>query len=334
MNKASNCPALIPVYVSIGDIQHNPSFGALLEGIARKLRDKLEDLSEHYPLALEVSCPALDEFQQSPQPRFDDFMTKLRRVFTKSAAYQQTRVVLLLDEFGHVYNWIKKGLLPDTFMIGWKAIVERGYFNCVVAGPDIMPKFIAQFPNEFQVAPPQRVGYLSPADARKLIEKPIPTESGESRFRGAAVDKLIYLTAGNPFYLQDLCSRIVDYMNDKHAVYVSDVDVRAMLQEYVFKGDRRLAESDFDCLIDPGDGATGISSPEAKQLVLNVLRQVAVGTRHQKYWFRSSAPAAHPDYPLDEILDDLVKRDVLEVEGKDRYKIKVGLFKEWLLANE
>src|SRR5690348_17985593 len=54
----------------------------------------------------------------------------------------------------------------------------------------------------------ERISYLSGDEARALAEDPIMM-GGESRSKGASLDRLISLTAGSPFYLQIFCDRLV-----------------------------------------------------------------------------------------------------------------------------
>jgi predicted Zn-dependent protease len=324
----------IPVRLSIGDVVADLSgtrgLAVFLGGIARRINEALEDVAETARFTSDVPCPPAPEFQQSPQSCLDDYLTRLQRAFARTEACQKARIVLLLDEFTYLYNEIMKGNLPDTFMKVWKALLERNYFSSVVVGQDVMPKFMARFPNEFQVAQRERVSYLSAEHARRLIEDPIRIpETGESRFRGAAVERLVALTAGNPFYLQIFCSRLVEYMNLKKAVYVTDANIEEVKKQLI-RGANSLTQDYFDNLVSSGDESSG-ALPH--QVIWEVLRQVTIGSRNQEHCPRSSI-TAQTSVPVEDILEDLVSREVLERRGRDFFKIKVGLFKEWLLVHE
>ena len=58
-----------------------------------------------------------------------------------------------------------------------------------------------------------------PDEARRLIDEPIRIggRQGDSRYREQAIDRILNLTAGSPFYIQIICNRLVEYMNVKHA---------------------------------------------------------------------------------------------------------------------
>src|SRR5207248_4530000 len=124
--------------------------------------------------------------------------------------WNNVRMVLLIDEFSYIYGYIIKGALSEDFMLNWKALLQRNYFSTVLAGQDVMPKFIKRFPNEWGTTEERQVGYLSDDDAEALIDEPIRIggKAGESRYREKAVERILELTAGNPFYIQIICSRL------------------------------------------------------------------------------------------------------------------------------
>lgn len=168
-----------------------------------------------------------------------------------------------------------------------------------------------------------------------MIESPIPiAETGESRFRGAAgqaaIERIIALTAGNPYYLQKFCSRLVEYMNfPKKAVYVTDAYVEEVKRQLI-RGESSWTKDYFEGLVSSGDET---SEAVPKEDVWHALRQVAVASKNQEYCHRSNI-TADMGVAIDDILEDLVNRDVLERRPTGLYKIKVGLFKEWLLEHE
>jgi AAA+ ATPase superfamily predicted ATPase len=314
----------IPIQFSVGDIANDPSVRTFLYRIIQELSNALE---ERFPKAFEAAeRPKLSDLSESPELIFNDYMNSTLRQLR--AIQPEARLILLLDEFSYLYSEIQAGTLPRTFMRFWKALTERGYFSTVLVGQDSMPRFMEVFPNEFQVAQPERVTYLADEDARRLIEEPIRIpETGESRYRGRAVERLLQLTAGSPYYIQIFCNRLVEYMNSNRAIYVTDADIERVKQE-LLRGQNRLTDGQFDNLLSSADEYTNlISAADARA----VLTQIAQHTRHQD-WCDAGRIQAHTSKPLAEVLEDLVRREVLEKQN-DNYRIRVGLFKEWLLEN-
>ena len=84
----------------------------------------------------------------------------------------------------------------------------------------------------------------------------------------------------------------------------------------------------FDNLINAGDTSEDAISDED---TLKVLTAIAVNSRTGPC--NRSSIACITRAPVDTILEDLVQREVIERERAQYYRIRVGLFKEWLIAH-
>lgn len=330
LNKELDPHKFIPVNFSIGEIIQEFSFANFLYKIFQSLFEALDDLSlEGYP-EVAIERPSLDELSKSPQLVFHEYFQKITKTLSKVPDYNKAKILLLIDEFSYVYTEIKEGRVPDTFMKSWKAMLEKGYFGSVLVGQDIMRQFIERYPNEFQVAQSERVSYLDADDAKKLMVEPIRIlDTGESRYRGVALERLLSLTAGNPYYVQIFCSQLVRYMNDKRAIYITDADIERV-KEQLISGNNHLTIDKFDNLINGGDrGVDAIPDDDT----LAILRCIALGSRTQQYCYRS-AITADTSISQDTVLNDLIRREVVEKQGASNYRIRVELFKEWLLVHQ
>ena len=307
-----------------------PFLYRILRRILMELEYAAEDRVDEGLPPLDFSIPGDDEFYNHPDPlqRFEDTFRSLKRYVSKQESWHGVKVVLLIDEFQYIYDRILAGKIPQSFMQSWKALLQANYFHAVLVGQDVMPKFKLRFPNEFGTTQDERVTYLKPDDARSLIDEPIRIggRQGESRYREQAIEQILDLTAGSPFYIQMLCNRLVEYMNFKHAHLVTEADVEQVKNELI-SGVNALDLDKFDNLINSGDtSADAISDDDA----LKVLKTIADNSR---------AGLCHRDridcetsLSIDTILDDLEKRDVVE-RREQSYQIQVGLFKEWLIVN-
>ena len=130
--------------------------------------------------------------------------------------------VVAIDEFTHIYA----NAPEDTkkFMHAWKTILEQNMFNAIIIGQDTMPQFKRVYSNDFSVTTDERLSFLSKENTIKMAETPILFE-GQSRFKGAALDKIFDLTAGSTYFLQKLCSNVVEYMNERKSPFVTGADI-------------------------------------------------------------------------------------------------------------
>ena len=308
-----------------------PFLYQILWTILKELRNAIEDKVSEGRSSLNISFPTDIEFYQHPSPltRFREIFESFRRATTRYPDWRGTRVILLIDEFSYIYGYILNGMIPETFMKNWKALLQDNFFNAVLVGQDVMPKFKQRFPNEFGTTQDERVTYLRREDAIRLIDEPIRIGGrlGESRYRERAIERILELTAGSPFYIQILCNRLVEYMNRKRASLVTEADVEQVKDELI-SGVNALGRDKFDNLINSGDTSQEAISDEDTLKVL-----IAIAENSRTGPCSRSNIACETSTPVDEILEDLVKRDVVERERGQYYTIRVGLFKEWLLAH-
>jgi tetratricopeptide (TPR) repeat protein len=309
----------------------SPLLYQILWSILKKLEYAIEDRVNEGFSPLGLSFPSDREFYEHPSPLmfFKDVFERFKRNVSRLEDWRGVRIVLLIDEFSYIYAQIVSERIPELFMKNWKALLQENYFSAVLVGQDVMPKFKQHFPNEFGTTQDERVSYLKREDAIKLIDEPIRIggRQGESRYRERAIERIVDLTAGSPFYIQIICNRLVEYMNRKHARLITEADVEQVKEELI-RGVNALGLDKFDNLINSGDTSEDAISDED---ALRVLATIAVNSPTGPCSRNNIACETHT--LIDKILDDLVKREVVERERGQYYSIRVGLFKEWLIAN-
>ena len=316
---------------AIADPDSKISFSLQILGtILRELRYAIESRVDKDFTPLNFSIPS--DFHSHPNPLqyFMNTFSNFKRKASKQEDWRDIRVVLLIDDFQYIYDLIVTGKISGSFMQSWKTLLQVNHFSTVLVGQDVMPKFKEAFPNEFGATQDFRVTYLAESDAIQLIEHPIRIagEKGESRYRGQAIKRILELTAGSPYYIQIVCDQLVRYMNDKRVNFVTEADVEYLKNELIH-GVNALYLDVFYNLIYSGDiSADAISNEDA----LKVLKVIADNSGETNLCPRDRI-VCETDSPIEAILNDLVERDVLARERKRCYQIRVGLFKEWLIAN-
>ncbi len=302
----------------------------ILQQILSSLEEVIEDRIDDGFSALDVSFPSATNFYAHPTPMilFKEVFDYYRRRVSKQADWRDVQLVLFIDEFSYLYGQILAGHISESFMKNWKALMQANYFNAVLVGQDVMERFIENFQNEFGIAQRERVTYLDREDAIKLIDEPIRLggRQGATRYREQrAIERILELTSGSPFYIQMFCNRLVELMNLKRAIYVTYSYVEHVKNE-LMRGRNALGLSNFENLYNSGEVDEGKDKD-----VLKILKAIAMHSQ------TGSCNRSHIDcktkLPIDTLLNELVERDVINREQKDYYTIKVGLFKEWLLAN-
>ena len=329
---------------NIGTLQDptakKPLLYQFLYRILRRLETAIRRKQREGFSSLGLSIPRTDFYEaHAPLQYFEDTFEELKDLVSQQEDWNGVRVVLLIDEFQYIYDRIVAGEIPESFMQNWKALLQANHFNAVLVGQDVMQKFKDHFPNEFGTTQDERVTYLNELDAIKLIEDPIRIGSrqGDSRYREQAVQRIYDLTAGNPFYIQIICNRLVEYMNNQRAGLVTEADVEKVESDLI-EGPNSLDRGKFDNLINSRDTSADVISDDTSadanldKDALKILKTIADNSR------TDPCPRDRIDcqtsLPVDTILNELVARDVVECDQGWYYHIPVGLFKKWLITNE
>jgi AAA+ ATPase superfamily predicted ATPase len=245
----------------------------ILNHFKRAIEEEIER-KKRFPLKLPFLRDT-DFFMHSlPLSYLVDIFRLFYQFTEEKSTWHNVRVVILVDEFQYIYDQIVQAKLSPNFMKSWKALLQENIFSTVLVGQDIIKKFMQLFPNEFGSTQSERVRYLEREDAVKLIDEPIRIggKNGESRYRGKTIEHILYLSAGNPFYIQMICNRLVEHMNRVKANFITEADIDKVKSE-MLEGVNSLEIDKFDNLTSSGD-----NSPHAiaQDDALKVLRAIAL----------------------------------------------------------
>ena len=318
---------------SIGDIYETISSATFFFKILSLIEEEIENISFRRQIAPDFKCPTYADFKDNPNPAdlFRKYIRNFKRACSILDNWKNKKLVVMIDEFTYLYTAIKTDKVSDAIMKQWKAITqnEDSMFSSVLVGQDVFPMFKDDFPNEFGVTQDERLTYLSKSDALRLIEEPIgKTKTNRNRFIGNTLDTIIDYTSCNPYYIQIFCARLVSEMNRKKFIEVTNADVKEIAESFIIGG-QALTDDKFDNLLNAGEKHDIQKIP--KEHSKAILRKIASNAMNIGFCLREQISIGKPEYE-DEILKDLVKREVLEQKG-DSYKIQVKLFQEWLLKH-
>lgn len=314
---------------SLGEIVEDLSAQTFYYKVLSEIEDSLESITSEGNTKPKFTAPTLSELKEAPSLIFNDYMKNFRKECSATIGWENKNLVLLIDEFTYIYTAIQKGFLSDQFMKTWKSFVEKSFFTSILIGQDIMPKFKMAYQNEFGIAEDKRLSYLSKEDAIKLIEEPIwDKKRNRSRYLGKAMDLILDYTSSNPYYIQIFCARLVEYMNSQKTISVTEADVYDVAQTFI-RGEQSLSPDKFDNLITAGDADIEAFNP---QDILKALKEIAFASKNLDSCSRESIKLGDKEKE-EQILLDLKTREVISCPQPGFYKIKVRLFKEWLLNN-
>ncbi|MDA0243498.1 MAG: FG-GAP-like repeat-containing protein [Chloroflexi bacterium] len=310
-------PNLLPVYVDCQSFGVAEGMTAFLYDLAWFIADALA--TRQY----EVVVPPMSAWRENPSSFFQREF--LPAVFALLPA--EARLLLVFDEFEAFENLVNDGILPPTLFPFLRHLMQHGQrLNFVFAGTHRLEEMGTDYWSIlFNIALYQQVEYLEESAARDLICKPV---APHIVYDDLALDKILRVTAGHPYFLQLVCYALVNRANEQGTGYVTISDVDVALKEML-----RLGEVHFAYLWQQSTAAE-------KQLLTAVAHLHDNEGAFQPATLINSLEAynvyVEPPAAL-EALQRLVERGIMRqvvAEGVVAYELRVGLVGLWTAQNK
>jgi hypothetical protein len=127
----------------------------------------------------------------------------------------QKHPVLLFDELENLEIKFARGSLTTDLLLFLASLLDGPIpVGFVASGSDQLDKLRFLGWNILRGKTiPRRIGFLTPADAQRLILEPV---RGFVLYDDGIPEQILRITAGHPYYTQVVCQTMVDYLNHKH----------------------------------------------------------------------------------------------------------------------
>lgn len=308
---------LLPVYIDCQSLGVTPGLPALLYDLAWHIADVLSSRG----LAIDVADPV--EWQDDAAGYFQrHFLAQVRTLLGP----EQT-VVLVFDEFEAFENLVHDGILPATFFTYMRHLMQHSDgLSFIFVGTSRLEEMSADYWSVlFNIALYQKIGYLSDSAATRLICEPV---APNLVYDDLALDKILRVTSGHPYFLQLVCYTLVKQANAQRTGYVTISDVNAALDEML-----RLGEVHFAYLWQR-------SSHTERALLTAVAHLMDRDTPfHPEDLIEYLEPydihldPAEVTAALNRLVEREIMREVTE-EATTLYELKIGLVGLWAAQNK
>jgi len=282
-----------------------------------------------YDVALEIIEALAGQGIDGEPLTLDDLAQRPTHAFEKQFLPQVVqaldgRVLLLLfDEFEELEMRVRSGELSSTVFSYLRHLMQHSRnLAFLFAGTHRLEDLTADYWSIlFNIALYRRVGTLDAGAARQLIVEPV--QGYGLVYDDLAVDKMLRVTGGHPYFLQLLCYALVNLHNRERRNYLTIEDVNHTLAEIVGLGEAQLAF------------LWGESSPQEQAVLLALARllstgepgtQDAIARLLEEFGLRVSRAG------IAEAIGQMVRREILQQveQGANRYEFTVDLMRLWL----
>ena len=308
---------LLPVYIDCQSLGVVPGMPALLEELAWYISDALSKRG------IEVKVPELSAWQQDPTRLFQrQFLP-----YVTSRLPEGATLLLVFDEFEAFETLVAEGILPATFFTYLRHLMQHSeQLNFIFVGTRKLEEMTSDYWSVlFNIAIYRKIGFLDEAAALRLITEPV---APNLIYDDLALDKIMRVTAGHPYFLQLVCYTLVKHANVERSGYVTISSVNSAVDEMLSLGEVHFAY-------------LWKRSTEVERTILATVAHLmdhTISFHPEELLQRLKPYEIHLDpIELTRALTSLVERDIMrEVteEAKSLYEMKLGLVSLWVAKNK
>ena len=221
---------LLPVYIDCQSLGVTPGMGNLFHDLAWLIADALA-LRD-----MEIDVPDLAVWEANPTHTFQrQFLPQAQALMPPNAT-----LLLVFDEFEVFEHLVNDGILPPTFFNFMRHLMQHSQgLSFIFVGTRRLEEMGADYWSVlFNIALYERIDYLSPEAAVHLITEPV---APHLVYDDLALDKILRVTAGHPYFVQLVCYTLVKQANERGKGYVTISDVNDGLDEMLSLGEVHFA---------------------------------------------------------------------------------------------
>jgi hypothetical protein len=273
---------------------------------------------------------------QLPTPNVMDFVAEPVNFFIEHilpqafAAAQGRRLLLMIDEIESLEARVAQGKLDPAFFGVLRHLMQHEpRLALICAGSHRLDELrLVAWTSIFNAALHYRLGDLPDSDARALITTPL---GGAIYYDDLALDQILHLSGGHPYFLQLFCRELIDQANERQQTVLTLEHVLALLGQILILGEAPLAD------------LWGDSSADEQWVLVALARLLPPTALFDAPQLMAAIAAYNLTADRDTVdmaLQRLCWRDILATEeellqtGERRYRWRLALFGHWITRTQ
>ena len=200
----------VPVFIDMQEmagVDAHDFFRLIAQKVSEVLKSAVT-LSEADGTRLDELYRRLEDKTRSAYQSFNDFLANA------AAALGGKYLIFLIDEYEILERKVNEGDLTDEIFTYLRHLMQNvSNLAFIFSGSrDFAKRERREWALMFNMAQPKEVSFLSQEDAIALITEPV---KDFMRYDRKAADRILRLTAGQPFFTQAMCLHIIENLNDR-----------------------------------------------------------------------------------------------------------------------
>jgi hypothetical protein len=204
---------------------------------ARGTPDFLYALSDDIAYALEgqgmaVELPERAEYEEAPEFAF---RSRFLRAVVK--ALDRRNLLLMFDEFEELQKRVEDGRLESEIFSFLRNLMQHEpRLDFVFSGTHKLEELGAEYWSIlFNIAAYKRITFLDPAEVHRLVTEPVASYGME--YDPLAIERIIQVTAGHPYFTQVVGHEMVAFHNETERNYLTVTCVDQVLERIIERGE-------------------------------------------------------------------------------------------------
>ncbi|MBU7028329.1 MAG: HEAT repeat domain-containing protein [Theionarchaea archaeon] len=267
----------------------------------------------------EVAMPDESKFIQRPAFYFRD-------VFLQEATQKLgiCKMILMMDEFEAIDDKIHEGKIDRDVLTFMRNLMQHSdKIDFIFSGTHQLEEMSSDYWSVlFNIGLYHKISFLEQNEAAQLICDPVKEYM---EYDPLAVEKILEMTAGHPYFVQLICYYLVEHQMKKRRNYATIEDVNEVLDRVVVAGTPH-----FEYIWDGMD--------RLEQIVLltlaNVLSSQSVSTTSDIVKYLRQFFFEIKEQRVREVFERFLNDDIIEQKTADHYWFKVKLIKHWCEKNK
>ncbi len=268
---------------------------------------------------LSVPLPARAEYEDSPE-----FTFRSRFLRTVISTLDDRNLLLMFDEFEELQRRVEDGRLePGIFQFLRNLMQHEPRLDFLFSGTHKLEELGAEYWSIlFNIAAYKQITFLDPDQVHRLVTEPVAAFGME--YDPLAIDRIIQVTAGHPYFTQVICHEMVAFHNEVERSYMTATCVDQVLERIIERG-----EAHFKYI---WAGATA-----DEQLVLLTLVELLPDpeTTVTPVQLAEELTRRGRELAEDELLNALARlqdKDIIARSGmqSNLYRFKIDLIRRWI----
>ena len=291
---------------------------------ARGTADFLYALSDDIAYSLEnhgmlVELPERPDYEETPE-----FTFRSRFLRSVVGALDSRNLLLMFDEFEELEKRVQDGKLePEIFAFLRNLMQHESRIDFIFSGTHKLEQLGAEYWSIlFNIATYKQITFLDADEVHRLVTEPVAPHGME--YDPLAIDRIIQVTAGHPYFTQVVCHETVAYHNEIERNYITVTCVEQVLGRIIERG-----EAHFKYIW------TG-AMPDERQVMLALAdllpdpEATVTPTQVAEELVRKGFEL--PDGGLVRALAQLQAKDIVARSGPQSslYRFKIDLIRRWI----